>query len=92
VSDEERLQAVNARVSPDLGIVIESHRSGAIAVDYAVTNIRRAEPPANLFEVPTDYTLVESSLTDDPLITITPWRQSTPACEATAQPIQRGVR
>jgi len=41
VSDDERLQAVNARLSPDLGIVTESHRSGAIALDYAVTNVRR---------------------------------------------------
>jgi hypothetical protein len=81
VSDDERLQAVNARVSPDLGIVIESHRSDAIAVDYAVTNIRRAEPPAELFEVPTDYTLVSGSLPDDPLVTFAPWRQSAPACK-----------
>jgi hypothetical protein len=81
VSDDERLEAVNARVSPDLGIVTESHRSDAIAVDYAVTNIRRAEPPADLFEVPTDYTFVRSSLPDDPLVTFVPWRQSAPACK-----------
>jgi hypothetical protein len=81
VSDDERLQAVNARVSPDLGIVTESHRSGAIVVDYAVTNIRRAEPPANLFDVPTDYTFVRGPLPDDPLITLSPWRQSAPACK-----------
>lgn len=81
VSDDERLQAVNARVSPDLGIVTESHRSGAIVVDYAVTNIRRAEPPADLFEVPTDYAFVRSSILDDPLITLTPWRQSAPLCK-----------
>ena len=81
VSDDERLQAVNARVSADLGIVTESHRSGAIAVDYAVTNIQRAEPPAGLFEVPTDYTFVRGSLPDDPLITFASWRQSAPACK-----------
>ena len=81
VSDDERLQAVNARVSPDVGIVTESHRSGAIAVDYAVTNIRRAEPPADLFEVPTDYTFVRGSLPDDPLVAFAPWRQSAPACK-----------
>ena len=81
VSADERLQAVNARVSPDLGIVTESHRSGAVAVDYAVTNIRRAEPPADLFEVPRDYTFVRGSLPDDPLIGLAPWRQSAPACK-----------
>lgn len=48
---------------------------------YVVTNIRRAEPPADLFEVPTDYTFVRSSIPDDPLITLTPWRQFAPACE-----------
>ena len=46
---------------------------------YVVTNIRRAEPPADLFEVPTDYTFVRSSIPDDPLITLTPWRQFAPA-------------
>jgi hypothetical protein len=80
-SDDQRLQAVNARVSPDVGIVTESHRSDAIAVDYAVTNIRRAEPPADLFEVATDYTFVRGSLPDDPLVTFAPWRQSAPTCK-----------
>lgn len=90
VSDDERLQAVNARVSPDVGIVTESHRSGAIAVDYAVTNIRRAEPPADLFEVPTDYTFVRGSLPDDPLITFAPWRQSAPGCKP-LNPLRRDL-
>ena len=81
-SDDERLQAVNARVSADVGIVTESHRSDAIGVDYAVTNIRRAEPPADLFEVPTDYTFVRSSLPDDPLVTFASWRQSAPMCKS----------
>ena len=80
-SDDERLQAVNARLSPDLGIVTESHRSGAIAVDYVVTNIRRGDPSADLFEVPTDYTFVRSSLPEDPLISLAPWRESAPACK-----------
>src|SRR2546428_10098742 len=44
VSDVERRQSVNAQVSPDLGIVIESHRSDDIGSDdYQLTNIRRAE-------------------------------------------------
>jgi hypothetical protein len=83
-SDIERLQAVNASVSPDLGIVTESHRSDQIvSVDYEVTNIRRGEPLTNLFEVPTDYTLVHGSH-DDPIVTFVPW-QSPPACK----PIRR---
>jgi hypothetical protein len=63
VSDAERLRAVNAQVSPDLGIVTASHRFDEItsvdskatnirrSVDYELTNIRREEPPAKLFEV-----------------------------------------
>jgi hypothetical protein len=79
-SKAERLRAVNAEVSPDLGIVTASHRSDKIAsVDYQVTNIQRDEPPADLFEVPTDYMLVTGSH-DDPLVTFAPW-QSPPACK-----------
>ena len=85
VSDAERLRAVNAQVSPDLGIVTASHRSDDIRiVDYEVTNIRRREPPTELFDVPADYTLVHGSLPDDPLFTFAPW-QSPPACK----PLQR---
>jgi hypothetical protein len=81
VSDAERLRAVNAQVSPDLGIVTASHRSDDIRiVDYEVTNIRRGEPPTELFDVPTDYTLVQGSLPDDPAVTFAPW-QSPPACK-----------
>jgi hypothetical protein len=73
VSDEERLRAVNAQVSPAIGIVTESHRSDRIAaVDYKVTNIRRDEPPATLFDV-TDYTFVDGSH-DDPLVGFSPWQ------------------
>jgi hypothetical protein len=83
VSDEERLQAVNARMSPDLRIVTESHRSGTIAVDYAVTNIQRVEPAPELFEVPKGYRYVSSSL-PDPMITLAPWSgpaPGDPACK-----------
>jgi hypothetical protein len=84
-SDEQRLQAVHAQVSADIGIVTASHRADAIAlVDYQVTNIRRGEPGADLFELPADYTLVQGSLPDDPVISLAPW-QSPPAC----QPIRK---
>jgi hypothetical protein len=77
-SDDERLRAVNAQVSPDLGIVTASHRSDAIGViDYKVTNIRRDEPSADLFEV-TNYTFVGGSH-DDPLITLPSWHVP-PSC------------
>jgi len=80
MSDAERLQAVNAQVSPDLGIVTTSHNSNDIRiVDYEVTNIRREEPPTELFEVLANYTLVHGSA-DDPDGIFAPW-QSPPACK-----------
>jgi hypothetical protein len=94
-SDAERLQAVNAQVSPDLGIVTASHRADETpsvdskatnirrVVDYELTNIRREEPPAQLFQVPTDYTdytFVSIGSGDDPLVEFAPW-QSPPACK-----------
>jgi hypothetical protein len=91
-SDAERLQAVNAQVSPDLGIVTASHRADETpsvdskatnirrVVDYELTNIRREEPPAQLFQVPTDYTFVSIGSGDDPLVLFAPW-QSPPACK-----------
>jgi hypothetical protein len=71
-SDDERLRAVNARLAADLGIVVESHRADMISVDYEVTNIERAEPRADLFEVPTGYTLVRGSR-DEPVGALAPW-------------------
>jgi hypothetical protein len=81
VPDDERLQAVNAQVSQDLRIVTASHRQDEIAsVDYEVTNIRREEPAAGLFQMPTDYTRKHDGH-DDPVVTIAPW-QSPPACKS----------
>lgn len=92
MSDDERLRAVNAQVSPDLGIVTTSHRSDEIpsvdskatnirrTVDYELANIRREEPPARLFQVPTDYTFVSIGSREDPVVSFAPW-QSPPACK-----------
>lgn len=45
--------------SPELKLLIYSRFSNSRTADieYLVTNIRRVEPPAELFEVPADYTL-----------------------------------
>ena len=72
-SARERLEAVHAKTSPDLGVVIASHRSDQIgSVDFELTNISRAEPPAQLLEVSPDFALVDGSL-DDPLVQLQPW-------------------
>jgi len=80
-SPAERLLAVHAEVAPDLGIVIASHRADNIAaVDYQLTNIRREEPRATLYEVPSDYTFIEHGSRNNPIIAFAPW-QSPPACK-----------
>jgi len=40
-------------------------------IEYRLTNIRRTEPSATLFEVPSDYTIVQSDVRD-PWITLVP--------------------
>lgn len=79
-SDSDRLRAVNAETAPDLALTITSHRLDHIgSVDYQVVNIQREEPPAELFELPKDFTLVSGSA-DDPMIAFAPW-QSSHRCE-----------
>jgi hypothetical protein len=72
-SPAERLEAVNAQLSPDLGLVTASHWSDQfVSVDYQLTNIRRGEPLAELFDIPANYTFVTGSH-QDPLIELDPW-------------------
>lgn len=91
-TDGERLEAVNAEVS-ELGLVRASTRFDEIpvtgtkglrvrrSIHYALTHIRHEEPPASLFEIPADYTLVSSSggREDTPIDRFTPPR-SPAAC------------
>jgi hypothetical protein len=48
--------------SPDLEILLMTRHSDPRTGDtaYTVTNILRAEPQASLFDVPADYTILES--------------------------------
>jgi hypothetical protein len=50
--------------SPELNMVVLSRfsdpRTGV--VEYRLTNISRSEPRADLFQVPSDYTVVDSGL------------------------------
>jgi hypothetical protein len=59
--------------SPQLKILVYSRTSDPRfgVVEYRVTNIRRTEPNADLFEVPHDYAIVRSSL-KDPWISLVP--------------------
>lgn len=49
--------------SPDLQIVVQSKHSDPRfgETSYSLTNIQRGEPPANLFTVPSDYTIKEGN-------------------------------
>jgi hypothetical protein len=64
--------------SAELQMLIRSHRSDPRTgeVDYRLANIVRAEPPASLFEVPSDYTVTSATL---------PFPQRTPELPATPQ-------
>jgi hypothetical protein len=48
--------------SPDLKLLVYSRSSDPRTgvVEYRLTNIRRAEPPSELFVVPQDYTIVST--------------------------------
>jgi hypothetical protein len=81
-SGADRLTAVNPDVASDLGIVVTSHRSDDIGtVDYELTNIRRGEPSSQLFQVPSNYTLVRGSH-EDPLVAFAPWNLAVSCAEA----------
>jgi hypothetical protein len=49
-------------ISSDLGLVLESryHDPRTGTVEFRLTNIQRAEPPRELFTVPSDYTIVDA--------------------------------
>lgn len=62
IGNERPIEIVSEQwVSPELKVVVMSRhndpRTGETV--YRLTNINRAEPPHNLFEVPPDYTLAE---------------------------------
>jgi hypothetical protein len=50
--------------SPELQVVVLTRRSDPRLGEtvYRLVNILRAEPPADLFEVPTDYRIEEQAL------------------------------
>jgi hypothetical protein len=50
--------------SPDLKMLVYSRNSDPRTgvVEYKLTNINRAEPPADLFTIPSDYTINQPSL------------------------------
>jgi hypothetical protein len=62
VGNDRPIQVTDERwESPELGVVVYSRyadpRTGV--VEYRLTSINRSEPAANLFTVPSDYTVVE---------------------------------
>ncbi|HEX7313902.1 MAG TPA: hypothetical protein VF297_08265 [Pyrinomonadaceae bacterium] len=62
VGNDRALEIVSERwYSPDLQVVVlSSHKDPFTGENvYRLTNINRAEPAASLFDVPTDYTVLE---------------------------------
>ncbi len=64
VGNDRSIDIVSERwFSPDLQTVVMSRRSDPRSGEtvYRLTGINRTEPPASLFEVPSDYTIKETS-------------------------------
>jgi len=49
-------------------IVQSSHSDGRNTIEYRLSNISLADPPARLFQLPPDYTMDYSSTSKDPII------------------------
>jgi hypothetical protein len=65
VGNERPLELVNEKwFSPELQIVLRTKQSDPRLGDteYNVTRLERAEPPHSLFEVPSDYQLIEGGM------------------------------
>jgi hypothetical protein len=72
--NDRPIQIVDERwESPELKLVVYSRNSDPRTgvVEYRLTNIRRVEPPADLFVVPADYT-IKATTWDDPWISLVP--------------------
>jgi hypothetical protein len=58
--------------SAELQLLVESrHSDSRSTIEYRLSNIRRTEPPAQLFEMPPDYMVDYSSTPHDPWISFT---------------------
>lgn len=68
IGNERPINVVSERwTSPDLKVIVQSRQSDPRfgETTYRLTNIVRAEPPAALFEVPPDFTVVGPSANGD---------------------------
>jgi hypothetical protein len=64
IGNEQPIQVINERwYSPDLQVVMMTRHSDPRTGEevYKLTNVNRSEPPHQLFEVPADYTMKDSS-------------------------------
>jgi len=63
IGNEQPIQVINERwYSPELKVVVMTRHSDPRTGEevYKLTNINRSEPPHQLFEIPSDYTVKES--------------------------------
>ena len=68
------LESLGGWESPELKILISATSSDPRAgdIEYRLTNVRRVEPPPDLFVVPPDYVIDYSGSALDPLLTLIP--------------------
>ena len=58
--------------SEELQLLVQSwHSDARSTIDYRLSNIRRTEPPANLFEMPPGYTVDASAASNDSWMSFT---------------------
>ena len=58
--------------SAELALVIQSrHSDSRSTIEYRLSNIRRTEPPAHLFELPADYNVDSTQTTNEPWMSFT---------------------
>lgn len=59
--------------SAELRLLIQSrHSDSRGTIQYRLSNIRRSEPPLNLFEIPVEYNLDAMQTTNDPWLSFAP--------------------
>ena len=71
--DTQPIEMMDERwVSAESNLLIQSsHSDSRSTIEYRLSNIRRTEPPARLFEMPPDYTVDFSPTIKDPWISFT---------------------
>jgi hypothetical protein len=72
--NDQAIEMVDERwESTELHLLIQSrHSVSRGTIQYRLSNIRRSEPPLNLFEIPVEYNVDSTRTTNDPWLSFAP--------------------